>query len=243
MKKMKFILILAIIPLFLVTSSCGNDDDLASLGNSKHIKVRIVPYAPLVLHANRQIPTVTTEGAIDYLDLKAPNVQFRIEVDNKDGDRPITILLAHLLVTGPKEPKNIWVTPSDMTRLYIDSDTGDMLEGVSPRAYIVEVPPGRKSTCMHKVDYLELPSVSDSCPGDLNESDDMTSCCPASQYSTAMNWFYATSLQDMSEEELLDPNNVFTPYMFEGTLIGWFGTSLLPEANLRKRFYFQSSPL
>lgn len=228
-------------PIFLLTPSCGEEDELAAMGNSEHIKVRVIPYAPLVLHAERKIPTITTDGGIDYLKLDAPNAQFRIEVDNKDGNRPITILLAHILVTGPKGTKNTWLYPSEMTTI-VESD-GILVERVLPRAYIVEVPPGRKSTCMHKVDYLELPSTSDACPADLTESDDLLSCCPASQYSTAMNWMYITKIQDMSEEELVDPNNVYVSYSFEGTLIGWFGSSMLPEANLRKRFYFQSSPL
>ncbi len=238
MKKMKFILILAIIPLFLVTASCGEDDELAGFGNSKHVKVRVFPTAPIVLHVDWEIPISTPEG-ITFWTFAAPNIRFRIEIDNKDGDRPITVLLAHALVTGPKDTKNVWITPGKMT---VTDEDGN--EKPQVRSFIVEVPPGRKSTCMHKVDYLGQTDTGTSCPGDLDEDmDDSSLCCPTSKNSTANSWIYMEKLQDMNEEELLDPNNVFVPYMFEGTLIGWFGPSTMPESNFRKRFYFQSTPL
>lgn len=241
MKIMKFFLTLSVIPLFLLTANCGaEDEDGTGFGDSSHVKVRILPTAPIVINAPRNITIFTNDGGTLW-DIDAPNVQFRLEVDNKKGDRPITILLAHMLATGPKGEKHVWINPHKITTVVNGSD--GPLETYYPRGFIVEVPPGRKSTCMHKVDYLELPSVSDSCPSDLEESDDMTSCCPTAQYSTANNWIYAEKIQDMSDEELVDPNNVFISYNFEMTLIGWFGTSMMPESNLRKKFYFFSSPL
>lgn len=218
--------------LAVIINSCGgNGDDFA-----KDVHVSVAPSPAIVIHAERMLNIVGTETVTTRY-LPAPNMQFKLDIDNQ-SDSPITVLLAHLVVTGPKGQKNVYIYPANMF------DTEGAMSYPSLRSFMVEVMPNRKATCMHKVDYLELASTTSGCPSDLEESlTDTALCCPVDAFSLNDSMIYAAELQDFTDEELSEPGMIFQPYQFQMTLIGWYGTSNFPESNFRKTFNFNSNGL
>lgn len=244
-KILKNISLLILSGMLYISSGCGGG--LASEASSalaESLQVSVFPSEPLVIPADRPINLLSTDSII-VLTLAAPNVQFRLELDNKLGDQPITIITARVEVTGPKGLKNMYFHSTDLYRVI--TEPGDF-EGsfvFTNRAVIAEVPAGQKTSCMDKVNYLEIPVTND-CPINTEQSNfdgtNYTTCCPTMIRSLADQWAILTQLQDgMTEEELADPSAVFHVYQFNVTLIGWVGTFALPEQNFRKQFQFQSS--
>lgn len=246
-KMSKTLLALPLTMLLFFTANCGEADESYAFGDSDYISVQTYPTSPLVIHAERIILLPGHDGVVTNATLGAPNMQLKLEIDNKNGDKTITILLAHLAVTGPKGLKNIYIGTDKLFETRPGNNDED-IQFPALRGYIVQIRPGRKSTCMHKVDYLGLASDTSACPADLEEIDiseggEPGHCCPTGPFSLANSWLYVDKLQDFTQDELADPGLIFQSYTFEMTLIGWFGGANFPEANLRKKYFFSSNGL
>lgn len=223
-------LILSSLHVFTLSGCSGGETSL--------VKVAVLPIAPLVIYAPRTFCTGLGENRTCET-FEAPNTQFKLEVDNKKGTLPVTLVATMFVITGPKGTGFSTVS------------TREAADGATDLPFLVEVAPGRSSSCMHKVTYLELSSVSDACPNDglpntYNPADTVEEsgeyCCPEYEFNSLQytSWIIGP-IQTMTQEELISSATGGANFNFDATFMGWYGTADDPQSNFKASYQFNTS--